>query len=184
MEKATDSLRADHESITTILNIMEAINKSIEADNKIDASDLDKVAGFLSSFADDYHHKKEENFLFPALAEAGMPTHGGPVAIMLQEHDISRTLSKKIGESATRYKDDGSGLEDYRSATTEYIFHLRQHVDKENNILFMMADVKLDQFAQADVVDSFDDYLSEVFTVERYESLQSTLGELKSKYIK
>lgn len=183
MEKATDSLRKDHESVSLILDIMEAINIKIESGEKVDASDVKNVADFLTGFADNYHHKKEENFLFPALADAGMPTQGGPVGIMLQEHDISRSLTERIHESASNYDNDGSGLEDFKTASKEYIFHLRQHVDKENNILFMMADAQLDQFAQADVIDGFDEFLSETFGQDKYNKLLETLAILKEKYL-
>ena len=184
MEKATDSLRKDHESVSLILDIMEAINRKIEASEVVVTQDIKNVADFLTGFADSYHHKKEENFLFPALAEAGMPTQGGPVGIMLQEHDISRSLTERINGSADSYcSGTESALQDFKAASSEYVFHLRQHVDKENNILFNMADMQLDQFAQADVIDSFDELLEE-FGLERYNKLLEMLNNLKEKYLK
>ncbi len=184
MEKGTDSLRSDHESITLMLDIMEAVNKKIDGGEKVEAGDIGDISEFLTDFADNYHHKKEENFLFPALEAAGMPARGGPVGIMLQEHEISRSLTERINESAGNYvSGTESALEDFRSAAAEYVSHLRQHIDKENNILFMMADAQLDQFAQADLVDSFDEYLDGTFGSDRYNELLSILNGLKEKHL-
>lgn len=185
MEKATDSLRSDHEAVSLILDIMEAVNKKIEAGKKVEPGDLNNIVKFLTDFADGYHHAKEESFLFPALEAAGMPTHGGPVGIMLQEHERGRATVEEIVKSAKSYNDGNqSALEEFKKASAEYVFVLRQHVDKENNILFMMADAQLDQFTQADMLDSFDEFLENEIGEDRYNELLSILNVLKEKYLK
>jgi len=184
MEKGTDSLRADHESVSILLDVMDSLKRSVENGEKPEKEDLIAISGFLTGFNDDYHHIKEENFLFPALEAAGIPKEGGPIGIMLQEHAMGRAAVEEIVKAAGAYNDgDESALEAFIKASEEYVFVLRQHVDKENNILFRMADVHLDQFDQADLIDSFDTFLEEEFGTERYEALLSSLDTLRKKYL-
>ena len=54
------------------------------------AADLDDAMDFIKTFADSCHHAKEEDLLFPAMGEAGFPSRGGPVGVMLMEHEQGR----------------------------------------------------------------------------------------------
>ena len=51
-----------------------------------------RAVDFIRNFADRTHHGKEEDNLFPALEQHGMPRQGGPVGVMLDEHDQGRGL--------------------------------------------------------------------------------------------
>ncbi|HEY6103772.1 MAG TPA: hemerythrin domain-containing protein [bacterium] len=82
---------------------------------------------------------KEERCLFPALAKAGVPEAGGPVAVMLEEHDRGRALLRVMESGAAA---------DRARAAREYVGLLREHIDKENGVLFPLADAVLDDPAR------------------------------------
>jgi hemerythrin-like domain-containing protein len=76
-----------------------------------------------------------------------MPTHMGPIAKMLMEHEVTRKIGNKIEESSKNYfkTDDASQL---ISDMKEYVEHVTEHLWKENNRLFMMADARLQNVSQ------------------------------------
>ncbi|MGD0266766.1 MAG: hemerythrin domain-containing protein, partial [Candidatus Methylomirabilota bacterium] len=38
------------------------------------------------------HHGKEENLLFKTMVDRGFPRQGGPIAVMLHEHETGRSF--------------------------------------------------------------------------------------------
>jgi hemerythrin-like domain-containing protein len=52
--------------------------------------DWKKALDFIRHFADECHHFKEEQVLFPAMEEHGIPKEGGPIGMMLIEHEEGR----------------------------------------------------------------------------------------------
>jgi hemerythrin-like domain-containing protein len=140
----TDVLRAEHRLILRALDVLET------AAPRTDVTDewwADAVR-WLQGFADRNHHNKEEAELFPAMVKAGVPNEGGPIGVMLAEHEEGRALVRAI--------DTGRG--DARaSAVRRYVALLRQHIDKEDNVLFEIADAVLDAPARAQLARAFDD---------------------------
>ena len=70
---ATDQLRAEHEGILTMLQILERISEQMNSGKQADTAHLGKIVEFLQVFADKCHHGKEEDILFPALEKVGIP---------------------------------------------------------------------------------------------------------------
>ena len=86
-----DLLVAEHEmierSMAVLKHCLEKIDKTIERPRQIVRS-LD----FLLEFGDKIHNKKEEDFLFPLMERRGIPTAGGPIGVMLLEHELLSNL--------------------------------------------------------------------------------------------
>ena len=74
--KATSNLENDH---VHILRLCEVMERMAHAGNS-DPEHLDRVVSLIRNFADGLHHKKEEELLFPKMAEKGFSTTQGPVA--------------------------------------------------------------------------------------------------------
>ena len=98
---------------------------------------------FLKIFADKCHHGKEENYLFKELVNKGIPNEGGPVGVMLQEHAQGRDYIAQMSKSV-----DDQNISGFNNAAVQYRDLLRRHIDKENNVLFMMADNVIYEQAQ------------------------------------
>jgi len=96
---------------------------------------------FIRNYADRFHHAKEEDVLFAALVENGMPQENSPVAAMLMEHEQGRSYVMGM-ESAAR--EALEGLPGRENSITEnalaYASLLRDHIDKEDNILYPLAE--------------------------------------------
>lgn len=139
---STESLRKDHELIEKVVKSMRVTLELLKSGKVIPESILMPVVDFSKNFTDVCHHGKEEESLFPALEKAGMPRHMGPIAVMLMEHEITRKIANKIEESAQEYLKGGSS-ENLQSYIGQYIEHVEQHLWKENNRLFVMAEMRL-----------------------------------------
>ena len=129
-------LKNEHRVIERVLDAMEK-----QLARPFDANFFRDAIDFLRNFADGCHHAKEENELFPVLENAGIPREHGPIGCMLDEHKMGRTLIRKIGSNIDAAgKGDAEAVSTLRNAATAYIGLLRQHIYKEDTILFVMAD--------------------------------------------
>ena len=139
---STQSLRKDHKLIEKVLQALDATIKLLKDGKKIPEQILLPTLDFTQNFTDVCHHGKEEEALFPALEKAGMPTNMGPIHMMIIEHKRTKEIAEHIGIASKKYLENGNS--DYLIEVLElYIQHVTEHLWKENNRLFMMADARL-----------------------------------------
>ena len=143
---STNSLRNDHNLIEKVISSMKATVSLLKDGKVIPESILLQTIDFTKNFVDVCHHGKEEETLFPALAQTGMPTKMGPIARMLLEHQITKEIASKIEESSKNYITNGDS-EELVHNIEQYIQHVTDHLYKENNRLFMMADARLQPYS-------------------------------------
>ena len=178
MGKATNELIHEHEAIKKVLNLLELSCKKIRSNDELDTKLLFNLIEFLKDFADKCHHGKEEQYLFEALAQSGMSKSQGPVAVMLHEHEQGRYFIKMMSDSLSDFVN--SKLLFIESAE-KYIFLLRNHIEKENNILFRMADQILNDDIQDDLFSKFENYENEVMGKKRHEELHQIIDSVSMK---
>ncbi len=152
-EKATDALKQDHRVIEKVLAVLEKLARSPAEPLET----WEKAVDFIRNFADRCHHLKEEKILFPALEERGIPRQGGPVGMMLFEHEEGRAYVRGMVEALEFAQGDPEAatpaLIEYVSA---YLRLLRQHINKEDDILFEMADEALTPEEQKELLREFE----------------------------
>lgn len=182
--KPTEQLKAEHEGIKIMLKILDKICVSLEAGRKLNIEHFDKILDFLKIFVDKCHHGKEEDLLFPAMEEAGVPREGGPIGVMLMEHNQGRSYIKGMSQAFDTYK---KGDTKVLSAIVEngksYITLLIQHIDKEDNILFPMADKVLTKNKQEELVEEFEKLEVERIGLGKHEEFHKLLHQLKEIYL-
>jgi hemerythrin-like domain-containing protein len=139
---STVSLKRDHDLIEKVLKSMWSTIPLLQSGKTIPEPILNQVIDFSMNFTDVCHHGKEENSLFPELEKKGMPRNSGPIAVMLMEHDVTRKLGARMGESSKTYLKSGDATQ-LITDMQEYINHVVQHVWKENHRLFEMAEMAL-----------------------------------------
>lgn len=147
-----DVLMAEHRVIERVLDSVERMLGA----GVIDAAFLRQAVDFFRTFADGCHHAKEEEALFPALEKAGIPRLGGPVGVMLHEHEEGRQLLGAITDNLEAAATDPRAAARVRGAAAGYVRLLREHIGKEDQVLFVMADHVLPEEAQQGVMEKFD----------------------------
>lgn len=183
--KPTEDLKKEHEAIKLMLRILEEVSKRLEAGTKVNAEHLDSILEFIQVFADRCHHGKEEGLLFPAMEKAGIPGEREPIGVMLYEHKEGRNFVKGMNEAVAKYKKGGkkAGREVAKNARN-YVSLLSKHIEKEDNILYPMADGKLSAVAQNDLEKGFEKIEREVIGPGRHEEFHRLLHRLKEEYLK
>ena len=143
----TQTLREEHRVILRAIVLLEVAAARLDDGRAVPDGWWEELLEWLRAFADRNHHAKEESYLFPALAQAGVPADGGPVGVMLEEHTEGRALVRAMAE----------GQVDRRvEAARRYVQLLRDHIDKENGVLLPLTDAVLDSQGQVLVARGFE----------------------------
>jgi len=157
VKTATDILRQEHEAILRMLDVSAAAADRLTAGAKVEPEILAQLLEFFRLFADRCHHGKEEDLLFPLLERKGLLRAGGPIGVMMDEHTQGRAQMERMTAAAEAYgKGDGMAGKRWAEAMRRYATLLRQHIDKENHILFVLADRLLSPGEQAEMVAAFE----------------------------
>ena len=137
----TEILIDEHRLIVAVLDCLEEAAEQLDSGITVSADFFIDAAEFVAGFADKYHHGKEEDILFVALTARDMPRDSGPVAVMLYEHDEGRKYTAAFRSAAEQMKSgDEDAAADVVRNVFDYVNLLREHIMKENNVLFPMAE--------------------------------------------
>lgn len=182
--KPTDILKEEHKLVLVMLKIMEAVVVRLDQGKTVNTDDLAAIIDFIRTFTDKCHHAKEEKYLFPALEKAGMPQNDGPVAVMLREHQIGRAYAGGMDGALGRMKNgDASHAKTFAENARGYIQLLINHIDKEEHVLFVMADQLLSPEAQADLAEGFERVEREETGAGVHEKYHALLHRLRDVYL-
>ena len=140
-------------------------------------------ATFLRGFADAWHHGKEEDILFRRMVERGFSAESGPVAVMLHEHREGRVLVGAIhgvaeGTGDVTPAERSSFLEGARG----FISLLRQHIQKEDNILYPMSERVLSSAEFETMLADFAAFEAKAGADGTRDRLEALAGRLVSAY--
>jgi hemerythrin-like domain-containing protein len=176
----TQVLKEEHELILQALDALEKKIVLIEGGEAPDAAYFQKAVEFLRTFADGCHHGKEENLLFKTMVNRGFPLQGGPIAVMLSEHEAGRAFIRGIAEGAANVGNDPEAARQIVENGRGYIGLLRAHIHKENNILFPMADNILSPEDQTELGEAFERFETEETGAGVHEAALKLLDALKA----
>jgi len=155
--QATQILMGEHRVIERVLASLETAARRLEVGASPGAEYFLRAAEFIVGFADGCHHRKEEGVLFPAMEAAGVPRAGGPIGVMLAEHEEGRRITRAMRGAAERMgAGDAGARAEVRRHALDYVSLLRQHIMKEDNVLFPMAGRVIQAAGQSAVADEFE----------------------------
>lgn len=179
--RAINILMDEHRVIERVLDCLEKAASRMDAKETVRPALFIDAADFIRDYADGLHHMKEEKILFEEMAAKGMPKDGGPIGVMLYEHEQARALTRGMREAAERWEkgDEASRDEVIRNAR-DYAALLRQHIAKEDQILFPMAGNVLppeDQKRLTGVFEEMESSEPSVSTREKYLALAGSLEQ-------
>jgi hemerythrin-like domain-containing protein len=138
--RATDILSEEHRVIEQVLNCLEKLADEAAATGRLDAASALEALDFIKVFADECHHQKEEDLLFPALERRGFSRDHGPTGVMMAEHTTGREHVRAMKAAALAVQGGNpSAAADFVTQTRLYLHLLREHILKEDHCLFTMA---------------------------------------------
>jgi hemerythrin-like domain-containing protein len=154
--KATDILYEEHRIITAALSCLQKIVEQAQASGKLKMNSANRALDFFKNFADGCHHAKEEDRLFVVMEERGIPREGGPIGVMLFEHDGGRDLVRGMAQCVEKASQgDAAALRQFAAHARDFIALLSNHIAKEDQVLFPMAAQVLDGNAADQLLSDF-----------------------------
>ena len=147
--QCTKLLENDHKIILRALNVLQEMAAKIETGEFVDSGDVETLLRFLQLFEDEYHQTKEESALFPELRRSGN-TEQKELKHMLFEHEQERSLVTGLEEALKTKKGP-----DFVFYSKRLIALLRNHIYKEDHILFEIVEKSLTDKQDLNVVEEF-----------------------------
>lgn len=137
----TAVLREEHQLILKVAGRLDGMLAQESNGATLDLDTFARCITFFRLFADACHHGKEEDLLFPGLEAEGMARDSGPIAVMLYEHDQGRAFVRAMASNIEAAREgDVVGGSELRAAARGFIDLIVDHISKEDNVLFNMAD--------------------------------------------
>ena len=156
----TENLMKEHQLILKYVDLMERFAE-FSLKNTQKSMLFEKAQYFITfihEFADDFHHAKEETILFRYLEAPGVLTQCNPIPQMLNEHNKAREFVRNM-ENAIHTND----INKLGNNIVHYAKLLKEHIYKEDNILYPMGERGLSETAKSSLLkeyakadDSFD----------------------------
>ncbi|MGK5086435.1 hemerythrin domain-containing protein [Bdellovibrionota bacterium FG-2] len=184
--KATDILSSEHLVILQVLSCLQTIAEAGEKGGRIaggSALDAKNAIAFIQGFADSWHHGKEEDVLFKMMEERGFSADAGPTYVMRMEHDQGRALVRAMKESlGLAAEGNSTAVKTFVESAQGFAALLSSHIEKEDSILYKMANQALSDEDQQTTLDRFAVVESQKITEmgegvpERYLAIAQKLG--------
>jgi len=180
-----ETLKTEHHLILRVLDALENYATKVQFGVAVSNGDLQQFVAFNRQFADACHHGKEEHILFTAMTENGFPRDRGPIAVMLAEHAEGRRL---VGILAIMAEKDEAWSDDDRAMITKsalaYVHLLRQHIKKEDNVLFPGAEANLPPEVMKQIGEKFEKFEQEETGPGAHERFHTLADSLIARYAK
>ncbi|MGC8657228.1 MAG: hemerythrin domain-containing protein [Thermoplasmata archaeon] len=181
MGKATDQLKGEHEIISESFDVLNTICERISSNTEVDYSDIDKLLNFITIYVDKCHHGKEEKYLFPLMGKADESLKSGPIYVMLDEHNTAREYIKTMKNALESMKSGKNEGKTFSDTGYYYIRLMGQHIIKENNVLFNIADKLFSEEIQTEMLKAFESFERNEIQGQ-HEELEKELEILSKKY--
>lgn len=177
MNKAVQLLYDEHEIIVNSEDIIKQMRSLIGKDDERYEDIALTMIDFFRSYADGYHHHKEEEILFPELAKKNELLGDGVVKEMFENHETFREMVSSIEENITakNYAGAQQGLE-------KYVQMLLDHIGAENDEVFQMAGTLLSDAELETIYFKFIDADNELGT-DRKANLEEAIRSMRSGLI-
>jgi hemerythrin-like domain-containing protein len=164
--KCTDLLSQEHKIILRALDVLGEMAKRVEKHQALEHDDVESLLRFLRSFADDYHQGKEESALFPELRRV-LTGPRGPVEQMLFEHDQERSLVEGIEDALFTKKGP-----EFIHFARRLMDLLRDHIRKEDHILFEIVERSLSPEQDESVATEFEKFNFDPASMSEFRNLE------------
>lgn len=150
MENALRLLSEEHQDILKVADALVEECNSLKSGKGIDIGFFKKSIKFIKNYADKFHHAKEEDILFIELNKDDVLLNCNPTQQMLYEHNLGRNFVKGL-EKGVKEKNKDKIIEN----ATGYAQLIQEHIFKEDNILYPMAERALSKEAKNKISNKF-----------------------------
>ena len=152
----TQVMMEEHQLILRMIALVEKKSAAVLNGTSKDWQFFLDAIDFIRTYADRYHHAKEEDVLFVELVKNGMPEKSSPIEAMLMEHDQGRAFVKVMESSALKLQAGVGGHEvALVENATAYATLLRGHIEKEDTILYPLSERVLPEGVRDRMIEAY-----------------------------
>lgn len=152
----TQVLSDEHQLILRMISLVEKNTALMELGKFRNWQFFLDAVDFIRNFADRFHHAKEEDVLFVELVNNGMPEKNSPIEAMHMEHDQGRAFIRALEAAAKKALDGETGqIPVIAENARGYAYLLRGHIDKEDQILYPLAERILPEAVRAGMLAAY-----------------------------
>ncbi len=119
-------LLEEHIIIMKVIGVMRKAKDNLQTGKRIPEEFFTKTLDIVRNFADNCHHGKEENVLFPLIKEHS-PSEAEVISSFLEDHRKGRNYIRNLSEAVSK-NETNSIVENIDG----YAILLTQHIRKEN----------------------------------------------------
>ena len=160
-----------------IADVLDSMSARAGDNSEFDVKDIEDVVHLLRQFGDELHQVKEEGALFPVFTSVSDASDFAAVRHMLFEHQQDRALMSGIQNSIAR-----SNAPQFADYASRLVTVLRNHIFKEDNILFDTINNRLSAADDARVISEFESF-DQAFQPQLAQLL-AQLRRLEWKYLR
>jgi len=150
MENFVTKLNEEHQNILRVINLINKETGKLTQGQEINKFFWQKAVAFIRNYADKFHHAKEEDLLFKEMCQKSVDLHCNPIDQMLYEHNLGRDYVKGI-EAGLKNNDK----QEIIANANKYCLLLTEHIFKEDNILYPLAEQALSQEVKDSLIARF-----------------------------
>lgn len=181
--EAIEILVREHDSILKMIEITKKI-LSTDDSSTVDLNNVEQIIDFIKNFADKYHHLKEEDVLFVEMVNHGMSRDGGPIAVMLSDHNTGRNYVKQAVAAIEEFRaGNDAAFALIQENLLGYCELLTAHIYKENNILYPMAERVVPAAVLTGMSTDFEQTNHTTINNEYFDKYLKLVDELSSVYL-
>jgi hemerythrin-like domain-containing protein len=182
--KPTEDLKYEHKAITLMLNVLSNISDSLKDKKVFYTRDVEKIVDFLSIYGDKCHRNKEESVFYPALLMTEYSNDKMPVSLIINEHSIGKGYLDEIICCVENCKIGSTfSCERIADCIANYVQLIQNHIKKEENDYFPMANKALSEEAQNEISKQFRLINDEFIGMDIHTRYDELLKSMESKYL-
>ena len=142
-------LMIEHRLIERMIRQIERNIDSMRTKGAADVLFIDTAVDFIRTYADKFHHGKEEEILFRDLAGKKISTeHNRIMGELIEEHVFGRKTTKELVDAKERYiNKDKTALKDIIQKLETLVQFYPKHIEKEDRHFFIPV---MDYFSSAE----------------------------------
>lgn len=168
----------EHEMIERALDVLKRELGVLPA-SVPDPFAVQRAVDFLLQFGDRIHNKKEEEYLFPLMAERGIP-EDGPIRVMLAEHESERKILTELFNDLPRLEQMKiKERQRVKQAGGDYLEIRANHIWKENDVLFKMGQKVFSGADAEHLLQAFEAVNAEFYGSNAQEKFNQMLAEVE-----
>lgn len=164
MSNAIQILYDEHDVIVGAIDAAKHAKYYLGKNDKGYEKTMRDLLNFFRHYADDFHHQKEENILFPEMKKKNELLADGILKEMSQHHEEFREMLMNI----EKYLDEKNYVR-AQQQTEVYCESLLDHISVENDEVFQIAETLFTEDALEKMMGRFEDCDIETGTLEKEE---------------